>query len=275
MRHGGSIGNEAGTMIAKAPRRLLKALLPRRVIDQLVLAELGMHAFRDVRGRHPRECPICGYHGLFWGKGRQPMVFDGLCPRCHSVGRHRQQQLLIDRHPEYLDGQSVLHFAPEPCFDRRYRERLQASGGDYVRADYLPHKGEIKVDLQAMPFPDGAFDTVICNNVLEHVPDDHKAMTEIARVLRPGGRALLTVPLYDAWEKTYEDPTITDPVDRDLHFNKDDHLRLYGRDFRDKLGAAGLAFTTFVATEPDVSRYALERGETIFIATPLAKLDHA
>ena len=254
-------------MITKLSRRLLKALLPRRIIDQLVLAELGLHAFRDVRGRHPRECPICGYRGLFWAKGRQPMVFDGLCPRCHSVGRHRQQQLLIDRHPEYLDAQTVLHFAPEPCFDRRYRERLHATAGTYVRADYLPHKGEVKVDLQAMPFPDGAFDTVICNNVLEHVPDDHKAMTEIARVLRPGGRALLTVPMYDAWAKTYEDPAITDPVGRDLHFNKDDHLRLYGRDFCDRLGAAGLAFTTYVATEPDVSRYALERGETIFIAT--------
>lgn len=258
-------------MIGKAPRRLLKALLPRRLIDQLVLAELGASAFRDVRGRHPRECPICGYHGLFWAKGRQPMVFDGLCPKCHSIGRHRQQHLLIERHPEFLDGQAVLHFAPEPCFDRRYRERLQATGGSYVRADYLPHKGEIKVDLQAMPFADQSFDTVICNNVLEHVADDHRAMTEIARVLRPSGRALLTVPMYDAWEKTYEDPAITDPVGRDLHFNKDDHLRLYGRDFRDKLAAVGLAFTTYVATEPEVSRFALERGETIFIAARAGK----
>jgi SAM-dependent methyltransferase len=255
-------------MIGTNMRRGLKALLPRKVIDQLVLVELGATAFRAVRGRHPRECPICGYHGLFWAKGRQPMVMDGLCPKCHSVGRHRQQQLLIDRHPDWLDGRKVLHFPPEPCFDRRYAERIAASGGTYERAAYRPRRGETQADLQAMPYPDASFDTLICNNVLEHVADDNQALREIARVLRPGGRALLTVPLFDAWEHTYEDPSITSDAGRDLHFNKDDHLRLYGRDFRDRLVRAGLAFSTYVATEPEVSRFGLERGETIFIATP-------
>ncbi len=257
-------------MIGPKARRRLKALLPRSIIDQLVLFELSSQVFRDFRGRHPRECPICGFHGLFWAKGRQPLIFDGLCPRCHSIGRHRQLQLLVQRHPGWIDGQRVLHFAPEPCFDRRFSERLSATGGEYVRADFQPRKGETQVDLQDIPFPDGAFDTVICNNVLEHVPDDRKAMREIARVLKPQGRALLTVPLYDAWEQTYENPAITTPEGRDLHFNKDDHLRLYGRDFRDRLLESELQFTAHVAQEPEVSRYGLERGETVFVATPAA-----
>jgi hypothetical protein len=264
---GGRQWEGSATMMGTSARRRLKALLPRKLVDQLVLIELGAKVFRDIRGRYPRECAICGYHGLFWAKGRQPMVFDGECPRCRSVGRHRQQQLLIHRHPDWLDGQTVLHFAPEPCFDRRYGERLKATGGTFVRADYNPRKGETQVDLQAMPFPDDSFDTLICHNVLEHVPDDHKALTEIARVLKPSGRALLSVPMFDAWEHTYEDPSITSEQGRDLHFNKDDHLRLYGRDFRDRMTRAGLDFTAYVATEPEVSRYGLERGETIFIAT--------
>ncbi|SFS11027.1 class I SAM-dependent methyltransferase [Sphingomonas jatrophae] len=257
-------------MIGRMVRRAVKTVLPRKLVDQLVLVELGARAFRDVRGRHPRDCPICGYHGRFWAKGRQPMVFDGECPNCRSVGRHRQHHLLMERHPDWLDGRTVLHFAPEPCFDKRYTARMQASGGNYVRAAYVPTKGETQVDLQAIPFPDATFDTIICHNVLEHVPDDHKALTEIARVLRPGGRALLSVPMFDAWAETYEDPSITSEAGRDLHFNKDDHLRLYGRDFRDRMTRAGLDFTADVAQEPAVSRYGLERGETIFVATPRA-----
>jgi SAM-dependent methyltransferase len=255
-------------MIGRTVRRQLKALLPRKVIDQLQLAEIGVQAFRGVRGRHPRECPICGFQGLFWAKGRQPLIFDGLCPKCRSVGRHRQHHLLMERHPDWLDGRDVLHFAPEHCLDQRYRARLAASGGNYVRADFAPRKGETQVDLQAIRFPDHSFDTVICHNVLEHVADDHKAMTEIARVLRPDGRALISVPMFDAWEATYEDPSITTKKGRDLHFNKDDHLRLYGRDFYARLARAGFDFEADVATEPQVSRYGLERGETIFIATP-------
>lgn len=257
-------------MIGRTVRRRLKAILPRKLIDQLQLAEIGVQAFRDVRGRHPRECPICGYQGLFWAKGRQPLVFDGLCPQCRSVGRHRQHHLLVERHPDWLDGQDVLHFAPEYCLDQRYQVRMKARGGRYVRADFAPRKGETQVDLHAIPFPERSFDTVICHNVLEHVADDHKALLEIARVLRPDGRALISVPMFDAWAQTYEEPSISSTTGRDLHFNKDDHLRLYGRDFYDRLAHAGLDLETYVAAEPEVSRYGLERGETIFIATPRA-----
>jgi SAM-dependent methyltransferase len=255
-------------MIGSSGRRMLKAVLPRKLIDQMVLFETGAQLFRDIRGRYPRDCPICGYHGRFWAKGRQPMVFDGECPRCRSIGRHRQHHLLLERHPDWLDGKEVLHFAPEPCFDKPYADRIKATGGTYVRADYMPTKGETRVDLQAISYPDDSFDTVIVHNVLEHVPDDNKAIAELARVTRPGGRVILSVPMFEAWEHTYEDPSITTEEGRDLYFNQDDHLRLYGRDFRDRLNRGGFEFTTYVATEPEVSLYGLERGETIFIATP-------
>jgi SAM-dependent methyltransferase len=254
-------------MISIATRRRYKAVLPRSVIDQLVLIEAAARTFRAMRGRHPRECTICGYQGKFWAAGQQPLVFDSECPKCRSVGRHRQHHLLMERHPDWLDGRRVLHFAPEPCLDQRTGDRLKATGGTYVRAEYTPTNGETKVDLLDMQFQDASFDTIIVHNVLEHVTDDHRALTELARVVAPDGRVILSVPMIDAWEHTIEDPSVTSEQGRDLYFNQEDHLRLYGRDFRERLTRAGFDYTAYVATEPEVSRHGLDRGETIFICT--------
>src|SRR5690606_22633231 len=111
-----------------------------------------------------------------------------------------------------------------------------------------------------------SFDRVVCNHVLEHV-DDRKALAEIFRVLRPGGIALLSTPLIEAWATSYEDDSIQDPDMRVLHFGQDDHLRYFGRDVRDRIASAGFALEDFVATEPDVATYGLLRGECIFMAT--------
>jgi SAM-dependent methyltransferase len=173
----------------------------------------------------------------------------------------------MERHPDWLDGRRVLHFAPEPCLDQRTGDRLKATGGTYVRAEYTPTNGETKVDLLDMQFQDASFDTIIVHNVLEHVTDDHRALTELARVVAPDGRVILSVPMIDAWEHTIEDPSVTSEQGRDLYFNQEDHLRLYGRDFRERLTRAGFDYTAYVATEPEVSRHGLDRGETIFICT--------
>ena len=72
---------------------------------------------------------------------------------------------------------------------------------------------------------------IICNHVLEHVPDDRKAMREIFRVLKPGGFAILRFQPIIPWNKPYEDPSITDPAEREKHFRQKDHYRLYGKDY--------------------------------------------
>jgi SAM-dependent methyltransferase len=248
-------------------RKRIGALLPQSLIDLLVRLEIGARAFADAGGRYPRECPVCGFHGLFWAAGHQPLIFDARCPRCRSIGRFRQHELLMRRYPGWLDGQQVLHFAPETCFADAYAERIAATGGRYVQAEYNPSAGQTKVDIQGMQFGDGEFDTIICHNVLEHVRDDRKAMAEMFRVVRPSGRVLVSVPMVDAWTRTYEDPAMVSAEARDLHFNQDDHLRLYGRDFYDLMRSVGFAIEAYTASEPEVSRYALERGETIFIGT--------
>jgi SAM-dependent methyltransferase len=242
-------------------RYKFKQLLPNAVISQAVRWRTTYYVVREFGGRFPRECPICGYKGCFFAHG-QPLVRDSMCPRCRSIGRHRQHHILMERCPGWLDGRDVLHFSAEPCFVKDYRRRARR----YVMADYSPGPEEVQADLQALPFEDASFDTAIAHNVLEHIPDDRMALSELARVLRPDGVALLSVPIVDAWDETYEDPGQSAPDLRDLHFNQHDHFRLYGRDFIDRVRAAGFRVETDVAREPAVHRYSLERGETIFVA---------
>ena len=106
---------------------------------------------------------------------------------------------------------------------------------------------------------------MVCSHVLEHV-NDRKALRELKRILRPSGTAILMVPIVEGWDTTYEDPSVSSPEGRDLHFGQSDHIRFYGRDFRDRVRDAGFELTEFTAEEPDVSRYGLLRGDKVFFA---------
>uniref|UniRef100_UPI003561A7AC methyltransferase domain-containing protein n=1 Tax=Ancylomarina sp. TaxID=1970196 RepID=UPI003561A7AC len=134
----------------------------------------------------------------------------------------------------------VLHIAPEQCFYKRFRalENL-----DYTTGDLESPIADVHFDVQAIPFANETYDVVICNHVLEHVDDDTKAMSEIYRILKPGGFAILQVPQDSEAEKTYEDPTITDPSEREKHFLQKDHVRLYGLDYAERLSAVGFKVT--------------------------------
>jgi len=105
---------------------------------------------------------------------------------------------------------------------------------DLTRADV-----DLRCDLQAIPLPDCTFDLLLCSHVLEHVDDDRQAMRELHRVLRPGGLALVCVPLDESRDETYEDPTVVDPKDREREFLQFDHVRLYGNDMEARLREAG------------------------------------
>ena len=109
----------------------------------------------------------------------------------------------------------------------------------------------------------------MCNHVLEHV-DDKKALRELARILRPNGVLICTVPIVDGWALSYENDQITEPVDRELHFGQSDHVRIYGRDFHDRLHAAGFEVTEYTAIGSDAVRYGLLPGETVYFCKKLA-----
>jgi SAM-dependent methyltransferase len=155
----------------------------------------------------------------------------------------------------------VLHFAPEQALTRFLKLRV----GRYVTADIEPGRCDLTLDLEKIALPDQAFDVVVANHVLEHV-NDRLALGELRRILRPGGALVITVPLIEGWDQTYEDDRITTARERDLHFGQWDHVRYYGRDFRDRLRAAEFRITEYSAAGVDAVRYGLLRGERVFFA---------
>jgi ubiquinone/menaquinone biosynthesis C-methylase UbiE len=136
----------------------------------------------------------------------------------------------------YTSKPRLLHVAPEYCFIDRFEKHL---GENYITADIESPLAKVKMDLHDIPFPDNSFDVVFCNHVLEHVQDDVRCMQEIRRVLKVDGFALCQSPQRYDLATTYEDASITDPKEREIHFLQDDHLRIYGRDFGTQLEKSG------------------------------------
>lgn len=224
----------------------LMDLRARRAID---------HVTALAWGRTPRACPVCGYEGMFSPVRHKPEIW---CPGCDSRPRHRLMKLWVDRAMRLPEGARVVHFAAEPFA----RDWFAARGAEYLTAD-IDDRHDLKLDIEAMDLADASLDMLLANHVLEHV-DDGRALAEIFRVLKPGGQAVLTVPLVEGWDETYEEPGLGEE-ERRLRYGDPLHRRFYGRDLRERIRAAGFRLEEFAATEPDVSRYALHRGERVFI----------
>lgn len=219
------------------------------------MARARGHLDRLAAGRKA-HCPVCDYRGPFAPVRHKPAIW---CPQCDSRPRHRLLALWIGTGLAIREGAEVLHFAAEPWV----RAAMAARGARYRTAD-IAGGFDLRLDIEAIALPDAAVDLVIANHVLEHV-DDRAALAELRRILRPGGRAVLTVPLVEGWDATYENPGL-DAAGRALRYGDPDHRRFYGRDFRDRIRTAGFALGEFAATEPAVSDHALHRGERLFIA---------
>jgi SAM-dependent methyltransferase len=206
-----------------------------------------------------RECPLCGrrLRAFKAHAGRA----HALCPHCGSLERHRHLWLYLERHTTLLSQPATLvHVAPDAATARRLAalEHL-----DYIAGDIDGERGDRVLDLTALPLADASVDALIAYHVLEHVPDDHRAFTEMARVLKPSGRAFLQVPTRAG--PTVEDAAVTSGRERRERFGQDDHVRHYGDDFPDRVRAAGLACRAVVfrdeLSRAERERYGLEYAE--------------
>lgn len=214
------------------------------------------------------ECPVCG--GQFrkflpYGvKGRSNV----LCPKCLSLERHRLIWLfLLQKTDFFTTHQKMLHIAPEQSFLKRFRQQEQL---DYTTADLVSPLADLKLDIQDMPLSDNQYDIVMCNHVMEHIDDDRQAMREVLRVLKPGGLAILFVPMDMQRHSTYENPEITAPLDREKHFLQKDHVRLYGLDYPERLQEVGFEVTTHDLRQElghvVAERYRLAKDEVVYEA---------
>jgi SAM-dependent methyltransferase len=130
----------------------------------------------------------------------------------------------------------VLHFAPEQEFYKRLKKQTNI---DYTTTDLLSPLADVKADICNLPFEDNGYDLILCNHVLEHIPDDTKAMQELYRVLKPGGMGIFQIPQDLSRATTFADDTIVDQKERAKIFGQYDHVRVYGRDYFDKLRSIG------------------------------------
>ncbi len=197
--------------------------------------------------------------------GYQKQRDNVLAPGTLSLERHRLLWLYLKNETDFFTNpKKVLHFAPEQAFYKRFRKQTNL---DYTTTDLKSPLADIKADICKLPFEDNSFDFILCNHVLEHIPDDTKAMQELYRILKPGGMGIFQIPQDLQRETTFEDNAITDPKERAAVFGQYDHVRVYGRDYFDKLRSIGFkveeADYTKKLTAEQIKRYALAPGEII------------
>lgn len=188
-----------------------------------------------------------------------------LSPSSLSLERHRLLWLYLKRETEFFNKPlKVLHFAPEQAFYKRFRKQKNLN---YTTTDLNSPLADVKADICNLPFEDNSFDFILCNHVLEHIPDDRQAMSELFRILKPGGTAILQIPQDLKREKTFQDDSITDPRQRAQIFGQYDHVRVYGRDYFEILRSVGFKVEevdyTSQLTEEEIDKYRLAKGEII------------
>ena len=226
-------------------KRLIRYILnhvPRPVLQRMAgwaVPVLGL--FYVGSGR---ECPLCGCRRRkFLPYGYVTQREDALCPNCLALERHRLLWLWLVRESDLGRGAmalpKLLHVAPEVALMRKFKKMYAREAERYVTADLESPLADLHFDIQQIPLEDNSFDVVICNHILEHVESDHRALSEIRRILRPGGWAVVMSPVDLGREKTFEDDSITDPAERTRLFGQYDHRRVYGRDYVERLAEVG------------------------------------
>lgn len=236
----------------------MKAMIKKLFFDSL--ERRGKYYAQVPRGVD-RLCPICGYRGRFAPFGLYAVRPDAECGGCKSLERHRLLYLCLTQQRP-LDGRArLLHFAPEETVTKYVKPLVER----YETADLFRKDVDHNWNIEAIDAPDGSFDALICNHVLEHVDCD-AALAECHRILAPGGIGIFMVPICEGLDSTYENDAADTDEQRWAHFHQTDHVRIFGRDVRDRFVAAGFRLEEFVADGALAARHGLTLGERVFLA---------
>lgn len=210
--------------------------------------------------------PIDGKHfKKFLPYGYENQRANVLSPSTLSLERHRLLWLYLKAKTDlFTSNHQLLHFAPEQAFYKRFKK---ADNISYTTTDLNSPLADIKADICNLPFNANSYSFILCNHVLEHIPNDTKAMNELFRVLKPGGIAILQIPQDYARKTTFEDNSITDQNERARIFGQYDHVRIYGMDYFDKLRNIGFEVDAVnyskELSEEEIDRYRLYKDELI------------
>lgn len=253
---------------------LLKQIFPHKFLKRL---KLSVRKIKYAGKKY--YCIVCNSNIKLW----KPLGYDlpvisekqivgggyrlAQCPVCDSSDRIRLLFLFLkSRTNIFKDNIKLLHIAPEPPLEFIFKHQNNI---DYLTADMDPERVMKQMDITNIQFPENSFDAIICNHVLEHIPDDRKAMSELFRVLKPGGWTILQVPFSKILDKTFEDPTVIAPEERERIFGQTDHVRIYGKDYANKLKKAGFEVEEYrwkedIDLDNPNNRLGLNEDEVVF-----------
>ncbi|UBM58925.1 class I SAM-dependent methyltransferase [Marinilongibacter aquaticus] len=245
---------------------LLVRFVPRKYLQ--LFSHIPLRIYAVFMQGSAVECTVCSSKfKKFLPYGRLEPRENALCPNCLALERHRLMYLYLRQETDFfIKPAKVLHVAPEYCFIKRFEALPNL---EYITADIESPLAKVKMNIEDIQFPENSFDVIFCNHVLEHVNDFEKACKELYRVLKPGGWAIMQSPQDMRMPHTLEDPSITDPRERERVFKQADHLRLFGQDYAHELEKGGFMVKEdrfVMGMDPAlVTRYALPKEEIIYL----------
>lgn len=214
-------------------------------------------------------CPVCGGHFRKFLPAGIKLRPNAKCPLCDSGERHRLLWLYLKERTNFFsDKLKVLEVAPKWFLQKKFKN---LSNIEYTSIDISSPLAMLKMNITDIKFPDLYFDCIICYHVLEHVEDDYKAMSELFRVLKFGGWAIIQSPIDKSRKKTFEDPNVVSCKAREKIFGHFDHVRIYGYDYKNRLEESGFIVRVddYIAKLPDIfiKKYGLDKNEYIYFCT--------
>lgn len=257
-------------------RKTIKKIIPKQILS--LYSNFKRNIEHRKRQGNDVLCLICNSEYKKFGDYGLVTRSNAECYSCGSLERHRLLWKYLKSELYFFENRTdkkMLHFGPEKIF---YNIFDTQDFINYVPCDLFPekynYKGKskvIKVDITKIPFEDNHFDVIICNHVLEHIKDDALAMSELFRVLKKGGLGIFQVPIDNSRESTYEDDSIVLPAERAKEFGQHDHVRVYGRDYKERLENAGfdVFLDDFVKkfSAQEIFKFGFMNAETIYKCT--------